>query len=190
MGTVPAGMQDLLVTTAPAEPIGVLIAVGDAGPGLPSGIVNRVFDPFSSFPPTDSARGNEPVAAPGNIHDGSVARLVVTEKSAQRRHLNRLDRIHQGQWLFELRYRLRTDARGSGSRGRWGRSEFSNLTSGVIDPHGVDDLVLAATEVEKLPTPIRQETRESDEQTNGSAVGGGSCCLHWGDAPVVDGLRR
>jgi len=57
MSTVPAGMRDLLVTTAPAEPNGVLVAVTDSGLGLPPGRIERVFDPFYSTKPDGLGMG-------------------------------------------------------------------------------------------------------------------------------------
>jgi signal transduction histidine kinase len=46
MGAVADGARDLLITTAEAEPHGVLIAVKDSGPGLASANIERAFDPF------------------------------------------------------------------------------------------------------------------------------------------------
>jgi len=51
MGAVPDEVRDLLVTTAPAEPDGVLVTVKDSGPGLASGSLERVFDAFYSTKP-------------------------------------------------------------------------------------------------------------------------------------------
>jgi len=51
MGAVADGARDLLITTAQAEPHGVLIAVKDSGPGLSSTNIERVFDPFYTTKP-------------------------------------------------------------------------------------------------------------------------------------------
>jgi signal transduction histidine kinase len=51
MEAVADGVRDLVVATAPAEPIGVIVTVKDSGPGLDKGAIERVFDPFYSTKP-------------------------------------------------------------------------------------------------------------------------------------------
>jgi PAS domain S-box-containing protein len=46
MGSVAEGARKVLITTAQAEPEGVLVGVKDSGPGLSSDRLERVFDPF------------------------------------------------------------------------------------------------------------------------------------------------
>ena len=45
------GGRDLLVTVAPTEPNGVLVAVADSGPGLDPANLEHVFDPFFTTKP-------------------------------------------------------------------------------------------------------------------------------------------
>ena len=51
MEAVADGVRDLVVATAPAEPIGVIVTVKDSGPGLDKDAIERVFDPFYSTKP-------------------------------------------------------------------------------------------------------------------------------------------
>jgi signal transduction histidine kinase len=46
MSAVAEGARKVLITTAQAEPDGVLVAVKDSGPGLASDSLERVFAPF------------------------------------------------------------------------------------------------------------------------------------------------
>jgi PAS domain S-box-containing protein len=48
LSTVPEGAREVLITTSPAEPSGVLVTLQDTGPGLPSNSGERVFEPFYS----------------------------------------------------------------------------------------------------------------------------------------------
>jgi PAS domain S-box-containing protein len=45
------GERDVLITAAPAEPNGVLVAVADSGPGLDPANLEHVFDPFYTTKP-------------------------------------------------------------------------------------------------------------------------------------------
>ena len=46
MGSVEGGDRELLVSTGQTEGDGVLVAVRDSGPGVDSGHLDRVFEPF------------------------------------------------------------------------------------------------------------------------------------------------
>jgi signal transduction histidine kinase len=46
MGSVEAGTQELLISTEQGRPSGVLLAVGDSGPGIDPENLERVFDAF------------------------------------------------------------------------------------------------------------------------------------------------
>jgi PAS domain S-box-containing protein len=80
MGAVRDGVRDLLVTTAQAEPNGVLVAVMDSGPGLAPGTVERIFDPFYSTKPGGLGMGLSICRSIVEAHDG---RLWVTAKQAR-----------------------------------------------------------------------------------------------------------
>jgi PAS domain S-box-containing protein len=51
MGAITDGSRDLVITTAQAQPHGVLVAVKDSGPGLTSTNIERAFDPFYTTKP-------------------------------------------------------------------------------------------------------------------------------------------
>jgi C4-dicarboxylate-specific signal transduction histidine kinase len=51
MGAVAEGPRALFITTARAEPNGVLVAVKDSGPGLDPKSLERLFDPFYTTKP-------------------------------------------------------------------------------------------------------------------------------------------
>ncbi len=51
MGSVTKGSRNVLITTARAEPDGVLVAVKDTGPGLAPDGFERIFDPFYTTKP-------------------------------------------------------------------------------------------------------------------------------------------
>jgi PAS domain S-box-containing protein len=51
MGAVADGSRELFITTARAEPHGVLVVVKDSGPGLASANLERLFDPFYTTKP-------------------------------------------------------------------------------------------------------------------------------------------
>jgi C4-dicarboxylate-specific signal transduction histidine kinase len=57
MGGVADGPRDLFITTSPAEPNGVLVAVKDSGPGLASASLERLFDPFYTTKPEGLGMG-------------------------------------------------------------------------------------------------------------------------------------
>ena len=47
----PEGTRDVLITTRPAEPGGVLVAIRDSGPGLAPADLQRLFEPFYTTKP-------------------------------------------------------------------------------------------------------------------------------------------
>jgi len=51
MGVVVEGPRELFITTSPAEPNGVLVAVKDSGPGVAPASLERLFDPFYTTKP-------------------------------------------------------------------------------------------------------------------------------------------
>jgi C4-dicarboxylate-specific signal transduction histidine kinase len=51
MGTVAEGPRELFITTAQAEPNGVLVAVKDSGPGLATDTLQHLFAPFYTTKP-------------------------------------------------------------------------------------------------------------------------------------------
>jgi C4-dicarboxylate-specific signal transduction histidine kinase len=57
MGTVAEGPRELFITTARAEPDGVLVAVKDSGPGLAPASLERLFDPFYTTKPEGLGMG-------------------------------------------------------------------------------------------------------------------------------------
>jgi PAS domain S-box-containing protein len=57
MGAVAEGQRELFITTAPAEPDGVLVAVKDSGPGLAPASLERLFDPFYTTKPEGLGMG-------------------------------------------------------------------------------------------------------------------------------------
>jgi C4-dicarboxylate-specific signal transduction histidine kinase len=57
MGAVAEGQRELFITTAPAEPDGVLVAVKDSGPGLTPASLERLFDPFYTTKPEGLGMG-------------------------------------------------------------------------------------------------------------------------------------
>ena len=61
MSAVADGARDLLITTSPAEPHGVVVAVKDSGPGLAPDSLERIFNPFYS-----TALAESPSARTGN----------------------------------------------------------------------------------------------------------------------------
>ena len=57
MSSVAGAPRELLVSTAPAEPGGMLVAVRDSGPGLTPAILERLFDPFYTTKATGLGMG-------------------------------------------------------------------------------------------------------------------------------------
>jgi len=57
MSAVADGARDLLITTSPAEPHGVVVAVKDSGPGLAPDSLERIFNPFYSTKPDGMGMG-------------------------------------------------------------------------------------------------------------------------------------
>jgi C4-dicarboxylate-specific signal transduction histidine kinase len=51
MGAIQEGPRELSITTARAEPNGVLVAVKDSGPGVPPANLERLFTPFFTTKP-------------------------------------------------------------------------------------------------------------------------------------------
>ena len=51
MGAVAEGPRELFITTAQAEPNGVLVAVKDSGPGLAPASLEHLFAPFYTTKP-------------------------------------------------------------------------------------------------------------------------------------------
>jgi C4-dicarboxylate-specific signal transduction histidine kinase len=49
--------RELLITTGPAEPNGVLVAVRDSGPGLAPAMINTLFEPFCTSKPNGLGLG-------------------------------------------------------------------------------------------------------------------------------------
>jgi signal transduction histidine kinase len=46
MGELAEGSRELTISTAHAGSDGVLVTIGDSGPGLPAGNSERIFEPF------------------------------------------------------------------------------------------------------------------------------------------------
>jgi signal transduction histidine kinase len=57
MGAVAEGPRELFITTARAEPMGVLVAVKDSGPGLDPESLERLFAPFYTTKPDGLGMG-------------------------------------------------------------------------------------------------------------------------------------
>jgi C4-dicarboxylate-specific signal transduction histidine kinase len=57
MSAVADGARNLLITTSPAEPHGVVVAVKDSGPGLAPDSLERIFNPFYSTKPDGMGMG-------------------------------------------------------------------------------------------------------------------------------------
>jgi C4-dicarboxylate-specific signal transduction histidine kinase len=57
MSAVPEGPRELVITTARAEPTGVLVAVKDSGPGLGPASLERLFAPFYTTKPNGLGMG-------------------------------------------------------------------------------------------------------------------------------------
>jgi C4-dicarboxylate-specific signal transduction histidine kinase len=57
MGAVAEGPRELFITTAQAEPSGVLVAVKDSGPGLAPGSLQHLFAPFYTTKPDGLGMG-------------------------------------------------------------------------------------------------------------------------------------
>jgi signal transduction histidine kinase len=75
MGAVAEGPRGLLITTARAEPDGVLVAVKDSGPGLAPASIERLFDPFYTTKPDGLGMG---LSICRSIIEGHGGRLWVT----------------------------------------------------------------------------------------------------------------
>jgi signal transduction histidine kinase len=57
MGAVAEGPRELFITTARAEPNGVLVAVKDSGPGLAAANFEKLFAPFYTTKPDGLGMG-------------------------------------------------------------------------------------------------------------------------------------
>jgi len=75
MGAVAEGARNVLITTAQAEPDGVLVAVKDSGPGLASDCLERIFDPFYTTKPSGLGMG---LSICRSIIEAHAGRLWVT----------------------------------------------------------------------------------------------------------------
>jgi PAS domain S-box-containing protein len=74
-GAVAEGTRKVLITTARAEPDGVLVEVKDSGPGLASDNFERVFDPFYTTKPNGLGMG---LSICRSIIEAHAGRLWVT----------------------------------------------------------------------------------------------------------------
>ena len=75
MGTVTKGSRNVLITTAPAEPDGIIVAVKDSGPGLAPDVLERIFDPFYTTKPGGLGMG---LSICRSIIEAHAGRLWVT----------------------------------------------------------------------------------------------------------------
>jgi signal transduction histidine kinase len=66
------GVRGLLITTAQAEPNGVLVAVRDSGPSLAPDGLKRIFDPFYSTKPGGLGMGLSICRSIIEAHDGRL----------------------------------------------------------------------------------------------------------------------
>ena len=75
MDNVAKGSRNVVITTAQAEPDGVLVAVKDSGPGLAADSLERVFDPFYTTKPGGLGMG---LSICRSIIEAHAGRLWVT----------------------------------------------------------------------------------------------------------------
>jgi signal transduction histidine kinase len=80
MGAVSEGQRELVITTARAEPNGVLVAVKDLGPGLGPASLEHLFAPFYTTKPGGLGMGLSICRSIIEAHGG---RLWVTANSPQ-----------------------------------------------------------------------------------------------------------
>jgi signal transduction histidine kinase len=57
MSEVREGLRELTISTSESEPGGVLVSVGDSGPGLPSANAERIFEAFYTTKPNGLGMG-------------------------------------------------------------------------------------------------------------------------------------
>jgi PAS domain S-box-containing protein len=93
MGEVAEGPRELFITTAPAEPNGVLVVVKDSGPGLDPESLERLFDPFYTTKPGGLGMGLSICRSIIEAHGG---RLWVTANLPRGAIFNFTVRIHSG----------------------------------------------------------------------------------------------
>jgi signal transduction histidine kinase len=80
MDAVAEGPREVFVTTAQAEPNGVLVAVKDSGPGLPANSLEHLFAPFYTTKPGGLGMGLSICRSIVEAHGG---RIWVTANSPQ-----------------------------------------------------------------------------------------------------------
>jgi PAS domain S-box-containing protein len=72
MGAVANGPRELFITTARAEPTGVLVAVKDSGPGLDPECLERLFAPFHTTKPDGLGMGLSICRSIIEAHKGKI----------------------------------------------------------------------------------------------------------------------
>jgi PAS domain S-box-containing protein len=82
MSGMAAAPRELLVTTGPAEPDGVLVAVRDSGPGLAPAALQRLFNPFYTTKATGLGMGLSICRSIIEAHGGRLWAEVVEPRGA------------------------------------------------------------------------------------------------------------
>jgi signal transduction histidine kinase len=57
MEGLPAGQPKVLLVRTCVEPDGILVEIGDNGPGIPPEVASRIFDPFFTTKPVGEGTG-------------------------------------------------------------------------------------------------------------------------------------